>query len=186
MPVRTACREDCAFIHYLETTLAAEGGEYPYVEARFASLLKKRLTQTEAVRRDDLAEEADWNTQFYIMESKTGVRAGFAVTSNWVSPDELSQKADLTPRDVRLWVVGVQDKFRGRGLGQDVIQHIIDERHQINEPGSVSGVYYTKLAAKIAKSSVRSSDLLENYFDFDPQYSPSATHILTRAIWRYD
>ena len=185
MPVRAARDDDHGFISTLDASLCLEGGEYPFAKPPFGSLFKKHVTGAHATSHSSTGEQADWDIKFYIIEAQSGVRAGFAVTSNWLSTDELSQKAGLTTRDIRLWFVGVQDIFRDKGLAQTAIHHIIDEPRPNNEPGSAFGVYETKLAARLPRSSVGSSDLLENYFDFDPQIWNGETIILTCPIWRY-
>lgn len=184
MPVRSARDDDYEFISVLDASLHAEGVEYPYAEPTFARLFKQSTSRRNFQSRNHVNNDPDWDTRFYIVETSSRVRAGFAVTSNWVSTDDLSRNAGLTHRDIRLWFVGVLDKFRGFGLGQYAIQHIIDEPRPNNELGSQFGIYETKLAVRLSKNFVQSSDLLENYFDFDPHHSRGNMHILTRPIWR--
>ncbi|WP_156323588.1 hypothetical protein [Bosea sp. AAP35] len=184
MPVRSARDDDYEFISALDAALHTEGGEYPYPEPTFARLFTKRSFRIDGLSRNPTDNKPDWDTRFYIIETKNHVRAGFAVSSNWISSDELSREAGLTHRDIRLWFVGVLSKFRGVGLGQDAIQHIIDEPRPNNELGSQFGTYKTRLAVRLPKNFVRSSDLLENYFDFDPHHSRGDMHILTCPIWR--
>lgn len=184
MPVRAALANDIDFVSNLDASLAKAGGEYPYCEPRFARLFSETLLRRSIPHDHVTNGEPDWDTKFYIIEAKGSIRAGFAVTSNWISTDEISQKASLTQRDIRLWFVGVMDGHRGNGLAQSAIQHIIEEPRPNNEPGSDFGLYETKLAAKIHRSFVRSSDLLENYFDFDPAPSMSDKLIFVCPISR--
>lgn len=184
MPVRAARDDDHDFISVLDAALHAEGGEYPYAKPTFARLFKQWRRKADCGPDMKSGDEPDWDTRFIIIETANGIRAGFAVTSNWFSTDELSERAGLTPGDVRLWFVGVHEKFRGKCLAREAIQHIIDELTRNHDPAA-NGGHGIKLAAKLTKNAVRSNDLLENYFDFDPHYFRGDAYIMTCPIGRY-